>query len=129
MAMGHHEAAGAEHGGRSEDRADVVRVCDLIEHDQRPAIGNARQFVPVWLGQWFRFERDALMDGVGTEEAIEVAWGHAIDLGSERTDGLRQTAFSVFRQQEAMNASRGVLYSGLDSMQPKEQERTFCIVT
>ena len=129
MAMRHHEAAGAEHGGRSKDCADVVRIGDLIEHDQWPAIGTARQFVPVRLGQWFRFERDALMDGVWTEEAIEVAWGHAINLGGERTDGLRQTALSIFRQQEAMNASRGVLYSGLDGMQPKEQERTVRIVT
>ncbi len=39
VAARHDEPAGAEHGGRAQDRADIVRVRDLIEHDQRTGSG------------------------------------------------------------------------------------------
>ena len=41
VAARHDEAGGAEHGGRAQDGADVVRVGDLVEHDQRPAARRA----------------------------------------------------------------------------------------
>ena len=40
----HDEAAGGEHRRRSQDRPDVMRVGDLIEHDQRSAV--ARPLAP-----------------------------------------------------------------------------------
>ena len=41
--------AGAEHGGRAQDGADVVRVGDLVEHDDRPA-GSAAAAISASVG-------------------------------------------------------------------------------
>ena len=129
MPMRHHKTAGAEYGGRSQNRANVVRIGDLIEHDQWPAVGNASQLVPLRFRQRLRFECHALMHGVGTEEPVEVARRGAINLRGDRTDAFGQPAFGVFGQQQAMDAPRRVLQRRLDRMQAEEPKRPFRIVS
>ena len=43
VAARHDQAGGAEHGGRAQDGADVVRVGDLVEHDERARLRRARR--------------------------------------------------------------------------------------
>ena len=106
-----------------------MRVGHLIEHDQRPAIGGARQLVPIRLRQRLGFECHALMHRVGTEKAVQVAWGHAVDFRGYGADGLDQPAFGIFRQHEAMNAPLRVLQRRFDGVQAEEYERPFGVLS
>jgi hypothetical protein len=129
MAMRHHKTAGAEHGRRSQNRADVVWIGNLIEHDQRPSAGSAREFFPFRFRQRLGLERYALMHRVRSKQTIEVARRDAVDFRGDRSDGFNQTAFRVLGQQKAMNAARRVSQRGLHGMQPKEPERALRIIS
>ena len=56
MPARHHKACRAEHGGRAQNCADVVRVGDLIEHEQRTAVGVLGEFDELGFGQVFGFQ-------------------------------------------------------------------------
>ena len=74
--LGQTEARCAEGGGRAERGADIMRVGDLIEHDE-DAIGiglvepDGRQLLDL--------ERDSLMHLVGAEQPVEIARRGVLD--------------------------------------------------
>ena len=70
MAAGGDDGVGGEGDGRAQDRADVVRVGDLVEDDDQLRVGER---VEAEGGQGRDLDGDALMDRVAAEQAVEVA--------------------------------------------------------
>ena len=70
----HHQGVDAKGRRGAQDRTDIVRVGDLIEHEHDAAlrydIGEIERL------QRQRFEHDALMDGAGAKPAGEVLGRH-----------------------------------------------------
>ncbi len=69
VALGQHEAGGAEGGRRAERRADIMRIGHLIEHEQ-DAVGI--DVVQADRRQGPHLQRHALMHRVGPEQPVEI---------------------------------------------------------
>jgi hypothetical protein len=67
--FGHYEATCAECRRRAQGGADILRIGDLIEHEQ-DAIGF--DLVERHRGKWLDLEHNALMHGVRAEEPVEI---------------------------------------------------------
>ena len=93
----HDEPGRAEHRGRAQDGADVVRVGHLVEHDQGPAGARSGQLLQVGLRQRLGLDQGALVHGIGAEPAVEVPRQHAL---------VRQAAV---RQRPRLQAALGVV--------------------
>ena len=94
-----------------------MRVGDLIEHDQRSAVaGRLRQIGQVGFWQGLSFQQRALMHGIGTEQAVEVARLRA--LGPRATHGERrfQAMLRVVGQQQSADVARRVSDRCLDGV-------------
>lgn len=122
MATRHDEAAGTEHRRRTQDRANVVRICNLVEHDQRSPIRRRREFIPIRLGKGLCFERRSLMHGIGSEQPVEVARDDPFDRCFDRAHGFPDTAFRVLRQEQAQDAPRWVSERGFHGVKPEEAD-------
>jgi hypothetical protein len=62
-----HDRPGAEGGRRAQDRADIVRVADLVEHDDDCAAGNhfggAEHILEIGAVERLDFESPTLVHG------------------------------------------------------------------
>ena len=112
MTARHDETGGAEHGGRAQDGADVVRIGDLIEHDERPCLGALGEFLNVGLFERLGFEHDALVHGVLAEQAVEIARGDALGCQLSRGDGFGEAVFGVLGHQQPQHLAGVVAQCG-----------------
>ena len=85
VAVLHHDAGGAEGGGRAQDGADVARVRHLVEQQHRPVRLRDR-LVEVERRQRLGQQRAALVDGVLGQEGLEAVAVHDVGLDAP---GLR----------------------------------------
>jgi len=73
--LGNNDAAGAERRRRAQDRADIVRIGDLIEHeDGRAALSHlnrAQQILEIGVFERLDFESPALMHGALRQQPLE----------------------------------------------------------
>ena len=128
MTAGHDEAARTEYRGRSEDRADVMWVCHLVEHDQRTPIRSFGEVAPIGLGEGLGFQRRSLMDCIGPKQPIKVAWGDMFDRRGDLADGLAQAPFRVLGQQKTKDAASRVPQGGFDGVETEKPDRPFVLV-
>lgn len=115
--LGQNETRCAEGGGRAEYGADIMRIGDLIEHDE-DAIGiglvepDGRQLLDL--------ERDSLMHLVGAEQPVEIARRGVLDahvaLCGEGSKPLR----GVFGGDEPHERAFGIGERGFDGVQPEQ---------
>ena len=64
------DCGGAEGGGGADDRADIVRVGHLVEHDDELRVGEVGK---IRLGEGIGEDRDALVHGAGAGDAVDLA--------------------------------------------------------
>ena len=69
MPRGHDERVGTEGRRGPHDRADIMRVGDLVEEQDQP---SPRQVGEPKIGERLGFDQHALMDGVFSEQPVEV---------------------------------------------------------
>ena len=91
----HDQARGSEHGRRAQDGADVMRVGDLIEHQQGSRAGRRREFLERGLGKFLGLEHGPLVHRVGPENLVQVARGGAFDRVFERAQSVDQSPFRI----------------------------------
>ena len=117
--LGQNETRCAEGGGRAEHGADIMRIGDLIEHDE-DAIGidlvepDGRQLLDL--------ERDSLMHLVGAEQPVEIARRGVLDahvaLCGEGSKPLR----GVFGGDQPDERAFGIGERGFDGVQPEQND-------
>ena len=115
--LGQNETRCAEGGGRAEHGADIMRIGDLIQHDE-DAIGiglvepDGRQLLDL--------ERDSLMHLVGAEQSVEIARRGVLDahvaLCGEGSKPLR----GVFGGDQPDERPFGIGERGFDGVQPEQ---------
>ena len=73
--LGNNDAAGAERRRRAQDRADIVRIGDLIEHeDGRAALSHlngAQNILEIGVFERLDFESPALVHGALRQQPLE----------------------------------------------------------
>ena len=95
VAAGGDDRVGGEGDGRAQDRADVVRVGDLVEDDDEPGIGER---IERKRGQGRDLDRDALVHRLAAEQTVEerAAWFLPAASGSVAPASVRRaSAFGV----------------------------------
>jgi hypothetical protein len=89
--LGQDEAACAESRRRAQCGADILRVGDLIEHEQNTV--GLHLVEPEWR-QWLSLEGNTLMHGVRSEHPVEISWARLLwrhaALGEERGEPVRR---------------------------------------
>ena len=95
VAAGHDEAGRAERRARAQDGADVVRVGDLVEHDDGPARAARDQLGQRRLRQRLGLDQGTLVHGVGPEPAVEVLGQHPLVGHAPVGQGLLQATLGV----------------------------------
>ena len=75
MTLGGDQRAGAEGHRRAYDRADIVRIGDLVEHDDET--GVAERVERFWR-QRLRLDDDALMNRLAAGELVDVPGFHKL---------------------------------------------------
>ncbi len=81
VAHGGYDGARVKGNRRAHDGADIVRIGDLIEHEQERAV--FQRFQPA-NGEGARFQHDALMDRLGPEDLVDIVRHHDLDRKAER---------------------------------------------
>jgi hypothetical protein len=95
-----HQGGGAEGGGGAQDRPDIVRVGDLVEHDDKP---GALQVAEIRLREGLAEHGDALMHGAGAGGAVDLV---ALRRFGERGDAeLSQALQGVAGGQDAVDTA------------------------
>lgn len=97
-----------------------MRVRYLVQDDERAPVECGREVVPVGFGQGLRLERSALMDGLGTEQTVEIARANPLDREGDLADRFADAALGVFGEKQTKDAPGRVLQRGLDGMEAKE---------
>jgi hypothetical protein len=92
--LGQDQRLAAERGRRTEDGANIVRIGDLIEHQDPLGIG---QIGKVQFGKRVAKDGDALMYGVGSGEAIDSRGSRGSGRPRDADLGQRARAFAVAR--------------------------------
>ena len=72
MAVLRHQRDGAERRRRAQYRADIVRIGDLIEDDQRPGAGQHEDVAEIRRNEFLDFKDDALVRCVGGDQPPEI---------------------------------------------------------
>ena len=111
----------AERRGRAQDGADVARVGDLVEHDQRP--GPFQRLLQAGRGQRIGEQRGALVGDVAAEQVVEPA---ALDLLGRHRPGrrlaLRQGLLGLLGQHQAAQAAGRIGQRGGHRVQAVEPD-------
>jgi hypothetical protein len=117
VAVLQNHALGAEGGGRAEDRADVLRVGDLVQHHQQ-ALGGGSQVVDAEGLGLVDLQGDALVHGPGRQLTGDVGALH--DLQERRAAQIRRESLGAVRggQKTFRNGSGGVGKRRLDGVSP-----------
>ncbi len=103
-------AVDGECRGGAEDRADVVRIGDLVEH-QHHAV--RRDLLDRRRGQGVGFEIEALMHRVGRQPLGDRAGPHDLRRDGERNVLLGQAAGGVLGREQQALPPRRILQRGL----------------
>src|SRR5208283_3244548 len=116
------DAGGTERGGGAQDGADVARVGDLVEHDERAGAledGGQRR-----LRQRIGEQRDALVDHVAAEHLVHARPLHVLGLqGPGRRQAGGQCCFGFLGEDETAQQARGVGQRRDDRVLPVEPDR------
>ena len=86
----------AERGRRPQDRADIVRVCNLVEHEHERRLG---QIIEVQRLQRLAEEKHPLMHGVRLELAADVVRAHDDRLERQRAR-LREAERAILGREQ-----------------------------
>ena len=111
----------AERGGRAQDGADIARVGDLVEHDQRT--GPFQRLLQAGRGQRIGEQRHALVGDVAAEQVVEPA---AIDLLGRHRPGrrlaLREGLLGLLGQHQVAEAAGRIGQRRGDGVQAVEPD-------
>src|SRR5437879_3286087 len=127
------DRAGAERRRRAQDRADIVRVADLVEHDDDRAalcyFDRAEHILEIGAVERLDLERPALVHGAVRQQPVEcraiehldrlaLALARAAPLGRCRGDQLRSLGFLIGEHCEASPAPRRISQCRGDRVAP-----------
>ena len=125
VARGRDDGGDAEGGGAAQDRADIVRIGDLVEH-QHDAVWLELPRCParqrVGLGQ------QAVMHRVGGEPPRDIVRPNDLMLRGQGDAALDQTARGVFRGQQPAHAARGIFQRSFDAVPAIENDKTVAVI-
>ena len=104
----------AERRRRAQDRADIMRIGDLVEHQQHPALrGFGQQVAEPHVLEWLDLDHYALVRRVGGDHPAEI--GH---LGAHHDEVLGEIheARSLERGPRFQHPPLGIVERGRDRM-------------
>jgi hypothetical protein len=94
----------------------------LVEHDKRPPVRGSGKVPPVRFRERLRFERRALMNGVGSKQPIEVTRRDALDWWHDLAKRLPKPSFRIFGKEQTQDTARGVPEGGFDGVKPEKPD-------
>ena len=116
--LGQDEAACAESRRRAQSGADILRVGDLIEHEQNTV---GLHLVESEWRQWLSLEGNTLMHGIRSEHLVKISWARLLwrhaALGEEGGEPVRR----VLGGEKAADPPSRIGESGLHGMEAIKQ--------
>ncbi len=124
VAGGGDDGARAEHLGRAQDRARVVRVGHAVEqHDARRPAARSRDVLEPAPVERAHLERRALVDGAGIERHVEAPRVGDLGLDPGGADRLAKPVERVARDHEAQPLAQRVGERVAHGVDPEEPDR------
>ncbi len=124
MPSGGDDGLDAERCCRAQDRADIVRIGDLVEHQHDAVL---RQFVEMQAGQGIGLHKQSLMHGVRPEAAIDVARIHQFRRNAGVDLLVREPPGHVFGDEQLADAALGIGQRHGDGVPAIKNDRTFAL--
>ena len=120
MALGCDQRAGAEGHRGAHDRADIVRVGNLVENDQKPRVAKCGQRPR---RQGCRFQQHPLVHGVVTEQPVDFLRADQFErVGQVRILGDFKPQQRIARGLQAGDAARRIVDRGTHGMQSVQMD-------
>jgi hypothetical protein len=120
VATGGDDRVGGEGDRGAEDRADVVRVGDLVKDDDQFRLGDG---VEAERGEGRDFDGNSLVDGVDAEQAVEIAGRRLLRWRRRRDPGLGQAGERVRRGEDTQDLAARIGQGRFDRVDPVDPER------
>ena len=116
------DAERVERGGRAQDRADIVRIGDLVEHQQRPAVlGLVEQVGEQHIGQLLDLGDDALVRRVARHQPAEVG---DVGVGDREWRGSKSKSAAASRVAQMRTIARsGLASAAATAWRPQKRGR------
>src|SRR4029077_10282762 len=112
--------------GAAQDRPDIVRVGDLVEHQHD---AGRRQILDVGRGQGVGLGDQALMHRVRRQPCGQRIGPHQLRLDRLRDAVFGEAAYGIFRRQQAADAARGIGERRSDAVPAVQDDRPRAVGT
>ena len=112
--------------GAAQDRSDIVRVGDLVEHQHD---AGRRQFLDVGRGQGIGLRDQALMHGIRRQAGGQRVGPHQFGLKRQRDAVFGEAAQRIFCRQEAADAARRIGQRRGDAVPAVQDDRPRTVST
>ena len=110
-----HETNRPEGRSRAQDRADILRVCDLIEHDEQTLSSDV---VEIERRKILDLDHRALMDRIASDQPVEGLRQRGLNLQTALGEQGLEPVRGVFRQMQLADFTLRVGEGRLDGVNP-----------